>query len=402
MAGDVIAGLVRRHLPDRDTLSALLTHIAAGSADTRAALGRETGLARSTVSQRVDALLATGLIVEGGTMPSGGGRPALLLRLNPEAGLTLTADLGAPHAWLAVSELGGARLGDTEFDIDIAKEPEHVLGEVNKGFSELLAEIGRDAQQVRAIAIGVPGPVEFSAGTMVRPPLMPRWHDYCVPAYFAELHPAAQTVVDNDVNLMALGEHRTHYREVKHLLFVKVGTGIGCGIVIDGELHRGAQGSAGDIGHIRVPGSEARCWCSNSGCLEAVAGGRALAERLHGHGMDTTTARDVVRLAAEGDQTAIQEVRTAAQHIGEVLAAIVSFANPEAIILGGSLARLDETLLAGIRSRIYNRALPLATRSLRIETSKLDETAGTVGAIALAQGRILSPAGVAALLRTAS
>lgn len=383
-------------LPDPDTLSTLMEHIAAGSAVTRAALARATGLARSTVSQRVDALLATGLIVEDGTAPSGGGRPALLLRLNPEAGLILSADLGATHAWLAISDLGGQRLATTDHDNDIDREPKQVLDEVDRGFSELLAKAGCDAQQVRAIAVGVPGPVEFSAGKVVRPPLMPRWDGYPVPAYFEERYPAAQTVVDNDVNLMALGEHRTHYPEVKHLLFVKVGTGIGCGIVIDRKLHRGAEGSAGDIGHIRLPDSDAECRCGKSGCLEAVAGGGALAERL-AH-LNATTARDVARLAAEGNLQARQAVRVAAQHIGEVLAAIVSFANPEAIILGGSLARLNETLLAGIRSGIYDRALPLATRSLRIETSALDEGAGTAGAIALAQQHVLKPAGVAKLL----
>ncbi|MGH3814462.1 MAG: ROK family protein [Pseudonocardiaceae bacterium] len=383
-------------LADPDILSTLLEHIAAGSAVTRADLARATGLARSTVSQRIDALLANGLIVESGTAPSRGGRPALLLRLNPEAGLILSADLGASHAWLAVSDLGGRRLDRTDNDINIDQEPEQVLGWVDRGFNELLVKTGCEAQQVRAIAIGVPGPVEFSAGKVVRPPLMPRWADYPVPAYFEERYPSAQTVVDNDVNLMALGEHRTHYQEVKHLLFVKVGTGIGCGIVIDGKLHRGAEGSAGDIGHIRLPNNDAECRCGKSGCLEAVAGGGALAERLR-H-LNATTARDVAQLAAEGNLQARQAVRVAAQHIGEVLAAIVSFANPEAIILGGSLARLNETLLAGIRSGIYDRALPLATRSLRIETSALDEDAGTIGAITLAQQRILSPTGVAKLL----
>lgn len=387
--------------PDRETLtSTLLTHIASGSALTRIDLSRETGLARSTVSQRVDALLAAGVIVEDGSAHSRGGRPALLLRLDPQAGLILSADLGATRARLAVSDLGGQELAITEVDICIDKEPELVLGWINQSFGELLTEAGGDKRRVRAITIGIPGPVEYFTGTVVRPPLMPRWHDYCVPAYFAKSYPAAQTIVDNDVNLMALGEHRKHYREVQHLLFVKVGTGIGCGIVINGKLHRGAQGSAGDIGHIRLPSSNASCWCSNSGCLEAEAGGKAMARRLLNDGLNTTTARDVVRLATEGDQRASQEVRTAAQHIGEVLATIVSFANPEVIVLGGSLAQLNETLLAGIRSGIYNRALPLATRSLRIETSQLNDEAGTAGAVFLAQEHILSPIGVAKLLGT--
>lgn len=381
-------------LPDPDALS-VLRHIAAGSAATRAELARVTGLARSTVSQRVAALREANLVVEGGTASSSRGRPGLLLRLNAEAGLILSADLGASRAWLAVSDLGGQRLARRCEDIRIDQGPERLLGWVDQRFGELLAEVGRDARQVRGIAIGVPGPVEFSTGTVIRPPLMPRWHAYRVPDYFADRY-RAQTVVDNDVNLMALGEHRQCYPEVAHLLFVKVGTGIGCGIVINRELHRGAEGAAGDIGHIGVPGNEDPCRCGHLGCLEAIAGGEALARRLRDRGLTAATAREVAQLAAESNLLAQQEVRTAARHIGNVLAAVVSFANPGVIVVGGSLAQLDEALLAGIRSGIHNRALPLATRSLQIETSTLGEEAGTVGAVALAQQHVLSPAGLAA------
>ncbi len=385
-----------RAVIDLDTLSAMLKHIAAGSARTRVDLARVMGLARSTVSQRIDALLAAELIVERGTAASSGGRPALLLRLNTQAGLILSADLGATHAWLALSDLGGQPLAEIDNDITIDQEPRQVLDGVDQRFSELLAKAGCDAQQVRVIAVGVPAPVELPVGKVVSPPLMPQWDDYSVPEYFEERYPAAQIVVDNDVNLMARGEHQEHYRDVKHLLFVKFGTGIGCGIIIDGEPHSGAQGCAGDIGHIRLPNSDTPCRCGKSGCLEAVAGGGALAKELHY--LNAATARDVAQLAAKGELRARRAISLAAQRIGEVLAAIISFANPEVIILGGSLARFNETLLADIRSGIYNRALPLATRSLRIETSKLDERAGTIGAISLAQQRIFSPTGVAKLL----
>ena len=198
---------------------------------------------------------------------------------------------------------------------------------------------------------------------------------------------------------MALGEHRATYPDLKHMLFIKVGSGIGCGIIVSGQLHRGADGAAGDLGHIRVPGCDTPCRCGNTGCLEAVAGGQALANQLAAKGVTAATARDVARLAAEGDTQARQAVRAAAQHIGEVLAAIVSFANPSAIVVGGSLAQLDDVLLSGIRSGIYGRALPLAQRSLRIKTSTLNERAGTVGAIALAQEHVLSEKGLPNLFR---
>lgn len=379
-------------------LSLLLRHIAQGSGGTRAQLARVTGLSRSSVSQRVEALLGAGLVIEDGTTPSGGGRPALRLRINAEAGLILTADLGATEARLAVSDLAGAELASTTEELDIDQEPERVLAWADRHLRILLDTAGRHAPAVRAIVVGLPGPVEIATGTAVKPPLMPRWHGYRVPGYFAERYPA-DTLVDNDVNLMALGEHRATYPDLKHMLFIKIGSGIGCGIIISGQLHRGADGAAGDLGHIRVPGCDTPCRCGNTGCLEAVAGGQALANHLAADGLAAATARDVARLAADGHTGARQAVRAAAQHIGEILAAIVSFANPSAIVVGGSLARLDEVLLSGIRSGIYGRALPLAQRSLRIETSTLSERAGTAGAIALAQEHVLSEKGLANLLR---
>ncbi len=343
-------------------------------------------------------LLGAGLVVEQGTTPSAGGRPAQRLRINAGTGLILTADLGATSARLAVSDLAGAELFNSTEAFEIDQVPERALAWTDGRFQALLAKSGRQARDVRAIVVGLPAPVEFATGAAVKPPLMPRWDRYPVPGYFAERYPA-RTLVDNDVNLMALGEHRARYADLKHFLFIKAGTGIGCGIILNGELHRGADGAAGDVGHIRVPDCDAPCRCGNAGCLEAVAGGQALANRLAARGAATATARDVVRLATEGDTQARQEVRTAAQHIGEVLAAIVSFANPSAIVVGGSMAQLDDVLLSGIRSGIYGRALPLATRSLRIEASTLNERAGTVGAIALGQKHVLSEKGVASLLR---
>jgi len=383
---------------DPAVLSPLLRHIAQGSGTTRAQLARVTGLSRSSVSQRVDALVDAGLVVEDGTTASGGGRPALRLRINAEAGLILTADLGATGARLTVSDLAGTELAASNEELEIDQEPEKILAWADRHFRILLDTVGRQVPAVRAIVVGLPGPVEIATGAAVKPPLMPRWHGYRVPGYFAERY-AADTLVDNDVNLMALGEHRATYPDLKHMLFIKVGSGIGCGIIVSGQLHRGADGAAGDLGHIRVPGCDTPCRCGNTGCLEAVAGGQALANQLSATGVAAATARDVARLAAEGDTQARQAVRAAAQHIGEVLAAIVSFANPSAIVVGGSLAQLDDVLLSGIRSGIYGRALPLAQRSLRIETSTLNERAGTVGAIALAQEHVLSEKGLPNLFR---
>lgn len=385
-------------MTEPEALSPLLRHIAQGSATTRAHLARVTGLSRTSVSQRVDALLSNDLVIEDGTAPSDGGRPALRLRINAEAGLILVADLGATQARFAVSDLAGAELASGIHELVIDQEPTQVLAWADRHLRALLDTAGRRTRDVRAVVVGMPAPVEFGTGTAVKPPLMPQWDGYSVPRYFAERYDA-DTLVDNDVNLMALGEHRAVHPDLEHLLFIKVGTGIGCGVIVSGQLHRGADGAAGDVGHIRVPDCDTPCRCGNTGCLEAVAGGQALASHLTAKGVAAATVRDVARLAAHGNTLARQEVRTAAQHIGEVLAAVVSFANPSAIIVGGALAQLDEVLLSGIRSGVHGGALPLAQRSLRIGASVLGERAGTAGAIALAQERVLSEEGLAKMLR---
>jgi predicted NBD/HSP70 family sugar kinase len=367
---------------------------------TRAELAVKTGRARSTVSLYVDQLLDRGLLVELGYASSTGGRPAQLLRINVKAGVILTADLGATAAKLAVTDLAGnvvrSHTNATTFVIDDG--PQRVLEWVNQGFLTLLDDAGRTIDDVRAIVVGVPGPVEYSTGTVVRPPIMQGWDACRIPDYFKERYPV-RTLVDNDVNLMALGEYHARGAKGDDFLFVKVGTGIGCGIINNGVLHRGAKGAAGDIGHIRVPNADTLCRCGNIGCLEAVAGGLALATALAEKGFDVRTSRDVVRLALGGNAQVLRAVRVASEHIGEVLAALVNFHNPALIVIGGSLAQLDELLLTGVRSGIYQRALPLATGSLAIETSTLRYDAGTAGASNLGRQYVMSPAGIAPLLR---
>ena len=215
---------------------------------------------------------------------------------------------------------------------------------------------GRDGADVRGIGIGVPAPVAFSRGEPVAPPMMPGWDGFSIPGWFARYYDVP-VLVDNDVNIMALGEHWTHWREFEHMLYVKMGTGIGCGLVTDRRIHRGAQGAAGDIGHIRLAGHDnVLCRCGNVGCLEAVAGGRALAARLTARGAPAASSRDVVRLVRDGEPLAIQAVRDAGRHLGEVLAECINFFNPGAIVIGGDLAEAHQQLLAG-RARGRVRAL---------------------------------------------
>ncbi len=361
-----------------------------GEAVTRADLARRTGLARSTVAQRVDALLAHELVYEAGGSTSTGGRPPTILAFNQLAGVVLAADLGATHSRLAVSDLAGAPLAEVAMELDIASGPEAVLTQVQERFEALLAEVGRTAEDVRGIGIGVPGPVAFATGQPVNPPIMPGWDGFSLPRWFSTRY-EAPVLVDNDVNIMALGEHWSHWRDTDHLLYIKVGTGIGCGIVAGRAIHRGAQGAAGDIGHSRLAGhEEVVCPCGNLGCVEAVAGGGALARRLTEAGIEAHDSRDVVRLVRADDASAVRMVREAGRYLGEVLASCVNFFNPGVIVIGGDLGEAPE-LLAGVREVTIQRSLPLATGELAIVASRLGDRAGVVGAAIMVVEHVLAP-----------
>jgi predicted NBD/HSP70 family sugar kinase len=374
---------------------ALLEILRDGQARTRAELVTMTGLARSTVSQRIDVLLSKRWIIPAGGAISSGGRPATAFTFNRSARVVLAADLGATHARIAVTNLAAEVLAERAAELPVDRGPEATLGWLVHEFCELLAEAGHEQRpgnnQVCGIGVGLPGPVEHGTGRPVNPPIMPGWDGFAVPEWLGQ-RLAAPVLVDNDVNIMALGEHWAARPDKDDLVFVKIGTGIGCGIITDRRLHRGSQGSAGDIGHIRVSSSPGViCRCGNNGCLEALAGGAALAAALRAAGIEAGNGRDVVRLVRAGNMRAVHLVRAAGREIGDVMASIVNFFNPSVIVIGGDMAQAGEHLLAGIREVVYSRSLPLATQHLAIETSELGDRAGVIGAAVMVIEHVLAP-----------
>lgn len=371
-----------------------------GRPRTRADLAAATGQARSTITTRVDQLLSAGLIAPAGEASSTGGRPPTRFAFQPSARVVLAVDLGATHARIAVTDLASTVLAETAESLAIAAGPDAVLDWVVQHGRALLTSVGRSPGDLAGVGVGLPGPVEHSTGRPINPPIMPAWDDVDVPGILTR-QLGAQVLVDNDVNLMALGEHRTTWPDVDDMIFVKVATGIGSGIISDGRLRRGAQGAAGDIGHIAVPGAEnVPCRCGNLGCLEAVASGRALAEALSAQGLPADGGGDVVALVRAGDLAAGQAVRQAGREIGAVLAACVSLLNPSLVVIGGVVAEAGEHLIAGIREIVYQRSLPLATQHLRIVTSQARSQVGILGASAMAVDHVLSPGAIDTLLES--
>ncbi len=364
---------------------------------TRAELASTAGLARSTVATQLGQLLSDDLITEGGTAQSTGGRPATLIRFNESAGVVLVADLGATHSRLAVCDFGATPLITEPIEMDIGIGPDAALDRLGEVWERLLAATGKTAADVRGIGLGVPGPVEFAAGRAVHPPIMPGWDGFEIGTELTRRY-GVPGLVDNDVNIMALGERSAMIDAPNDMVFVKVGTGIGSGLILGGRIHRGATGTAGDIGHVQIATDGTPCRCGNVGCLEAAAGGAALARELTAAGLDASQSRDVVDLVRSGERFAIHAVRRAGRVIGEALASIVNLLNPTLIVVGGDLAGAGEQLIAGIREVIYQRSTALATHVLEIRTSKLGDHAGVVGAAMMALDRILDPVAVDAAL----
>ena len=388
------------------TLSRVARLVASGAAVSKADLVPAAGLARTTVSTAVDELLARGVLAPDGPRPTAGrGRPADRLAMSPRGGHVLLADVGASGAHLAVVDLSQNVLAHEHVDVDVLDGPEPVLDAVEAGLTQLRTRARRAMPgvgevPVRAVVIGLPGPVDGNLGIPVRPPIMPGWHAYPVSARLARTYECA-AVLENDVNLRALGEARALPADQAPLLFVKVGTGIGGGLVTrEGVLHHGADGAAGDIGHVRVRGGpDVRCVCGNVGCIEAVASAGAITRRLAAqpHPAGVSSIDDVRALIARGDPDALNVVREAAGLIGELVATLVHFYNPARVTLGGSLTAASDELLAGVRSVVYQRALPLATRNLVLTNSVLGEYAGLAGAAVLGIERVLSAASIGTL-----
>lgn len=369
----------------------LLQVIRDGIPRTRAQLAELTGLARTTVSLRVDALRELDLIMPVSDATSTGGRPSSQVAFNPSARVVAAVDLGATHARIGICDLSGAVLARVGIPLEITDGPESVLERAQAEITALLNQIGRHWKDLLAIGIGLPGPVQHSSGKPARPPLMPTWDQFDVPAEM-QRHFSVPVLVDNDVNIMALGEYWSRQPTAENMIFVKVSTGIGSGIISDGRLHRGADGSAGDIGHIPLArGAGIPCRCGKTGCVEAIAGAPAIAARLSLSRPDITSVSDLIDSVRVGDLDAIDAVRQAGRDIGEVLNTCVSIVNPSVIAIGGVLAQAGEHLLAGIREVVYGGSTPLATEHLVIEKSRSGPDVGLIGASILAIEYALAP-----------
>jgi glucokinase-like ROK family protein len=387
--------------PESEHQTTLLRLLRDNGPISRAELGEAVHLSRSKLGVELDRLTEIGLVESTGLAASRGGRRSAIVALS--SGMRFVGiDIGATSVDVAVTDGELRVLSQVSEAIDVRNGPDAVLAVALELVGKLRAE--GIAVDIHGAGVGVPGPVSFRDGVPVAPPIMPGWDRFPVRNVISQ-HLGCPVLLDNDVNIMALGEmHAGLARTVEDLLFVKIGTGVGCGIVVDGAVYRGASGSAGDIGHIRVDDEGPVCTCGNVGCLEAHFSGAALArtatemarsgrspalaDRLAEAGV--LTAADVAAAASSGDALAVELVREGGQRLGLLLAGLVSFFNPGMVVLGGEVAAgLGHPLLAEIRSVVYRRSLPLATGNLPIVLSELGPQAGVVGAVRMISDSVL-------------
>lgn len=363
------------------TAGEILALVRSGRARTRREVQEITGMSRSTLALRMSQLIAAGYVRESGQAAAATGRPARILTFDEAQQLVLSVDIGATHANLALLDAGSQIIMQAHAEIDIAAPPEVTLRALARRLVELLNRSGRTLSAVAGVGVGIPAPVRFSTQRPNNPPLMRAWHDFPI-AETLQNHLGVAVLVDNDANLMGLGEARERYPDAPSLLFVKVGTGIGAGVILHGQPERGIAGGAGDIGHIRITDAEIghRCTCGAVGCLATEASGGAIVRMLREEGRTVRSAADVNRLVNAGDTRAVELTLRAGRLIGDVLATSVALLNPAVVVIGGIMADPGAVLVEAVRDRIYERTVPLATRELFIVASGLGADAAIQGA----------------------
>jgi len=373
----------------------------------RTSLANLLGLSRGSITAIVGNLMDLEVLTEVGYGESEGGRRPTLLDANAGLGYIAGIDIGATSVDLALADFRGMILERLAEPADVSDAPQQLLDRICDLITEMLNTRGATEKDLVGLGIGVPGPVQFPSGLLIEPPLMPAWDSFPIKEYTRRRYPHVHPIVDNDVNIMAIGEARVGGGiGLDNFFYIKIGTGIGCGVIARGEIYRGSDGTAGDVGHICVDYNGPICHCGNAGCLERMAAGPAIAERgrlaaergeseilatLMKTNKGVLSSVDVGNAAAAGDESANRIIADSGKMIGGVLAGLVNFYNPNAIFIGGGVSNIGHQLLSTIRQATLRRATALSTRSLVIDYSKLGVDGGVHGAIWLAMENIFVP-----------
>lgn len=376
----------------------LLIHILLKKgAMSRTDLARELDCSRAKSGELVNALIERGLLAE---VNNDSRTRSRLVNLDPDFGYIAGIDVGTTSLDVGVSDMTGEVIARYSTESAVEDGPDIVLGEAIAFINGVLEQEGVGVEKLRSIGIGLPGPVRFPSFSVIGDHFLPGWEGHEVHYLLQPAFPKAVIVVDNDANIMALGsQHKGLGKDYQNFIFVKVGTGIGAGVIINGKLLRGATSCAGHIGHTCVDFSGPYCRCGNQGCLEAMAGGPAIARKAMQAVADgesdllaeymeqnngVLTAVDVGEAAAKGDETSLGIFRDAGRMIGYVLAGVANVVNPEIIVVGGGVSKSGYQMLTAVRRAILKRSYPFVTVNLPVRYSPIIDDVGVYGCIALA------------------
>lgn len=350
------------------------------------------GLTRAAVSLIVNDLLESKIVLEAESRSAPSGRPPVVLEINPDRGLVAAIDMGATHISIALADFAARILQEIEFPFDIKAGPEVCLTQANQHLLYLLESQGLATTDLSAVGVGVPGPVITDAGTVVAPPIMPGWDRYPILATLEEMWGCPVTL-NNDAELGALGEWAYGAgRGEKNIAYIKVGSGIGAGLILNKQIYGGTTGAAGEIGHLTIDENGPLCNCGNHGCLEAFAGGDAIAKQgqalvksgkrtlLSSLPLEKITAQDVAEAARRGDLPAQEILRRSGTFIGIAIAGLINLFNPSIVIIGGGVAQVGDIITVPIRQAVRERAMRASEQSVRIITGMLGRRSLLIGA----------------------
>jgi glucokinase-like ROK family protein len=365
----------------------------AGKGISRTDLAEEMGLTKAAVTVIVNDLISNGIILETESRTTSSGRRPVVLEINPNHGLVAAIDMGAMHLGVALGDFSARILEEVEIPFRIADGPEKCLKQADTILHEVLKKRGLTSSDLSGIGIGVPGPVIADEGFVMAPPIMPGWDRFPIRATLEKQWKTSVTL-NNDAELGALGEWAYGAgRGEKNLAFIKVGSGIGAGLIINQQIYGGTTGSAGEIGHLTVDENGPLCTCGNHGCLEAFAGGHAIASQakklvasgkrtlLSEKEVDSITAQDVAEAARRGDLPAQEILKRSGTYIGIALAGLINLVNPSTVIIGGGVAQVGDLLTTPIRQAVRERSLRASEHGVRITTAMLGRRSSLIGAL---------------------
>jgi predicted NBD/HSP70 family sugar kinase len=365
----------------------LLDLLRENGALSQAEIARKTGLSRTTVSTLVAELRGLGLLIEAESerpeVRAQGGRPPVMLALDDSAGAAVGVDVGHGHVRVAVANLARTVLAERVRELEVDQDAGGTLDTAAELVADALLEARLDTARVIGVGLGLPGPIDRERGTVASGSILPGWRGVPAAAQLG-MRLGLPVGLDNDANLAALAETLWGGGQgCTHVVYVKVSARIGCGLIVDGWLLRGARGIAGEIGHTVVNESGPVCYCGSRGCLETVASASAIAEMLRLRHREQLTLPQVVALAVEGDPGCQRALADVSAEIGIAVGNVCNLLNPERVVIGGTLSQAGELVLEPIRQAVRRATRQFTTEMTAVVPAELGDRAEVLGALAL-------------------